>query len=238
MPENVERTRPDSGNPAEAEAISFDDLPLHRQLLTDGERWRAGLPSPTALVREAERLTRTHTHTGTSRAATMETRRTTWEHGHTARGQLSMQLGRIRTFAGAAMAVAVVALFALLLHGFVVGRTSTGTGSGSAPTSGWQNSKGLGYTTTQQGASALPAFAPSDPSTVYIATVTPSNPPALRRTTNGGATWTNVTLPCDSSNVDSLQVFLTLRTGRGPAGARFTPAANATSPRRRCPRHG
>jgi hypothetical protein len=144
----------------------------------------------------------------------------------------------MRTFAGAAMAVAVVALFALLLHSFALGRTSTGPGaSGPTPTASattapntWHSDKNLTYTTTQQGDNALPAFAPNDPSTVYVATLDLPNPPTLRRTTNAGATWTTLPLPGDTSNVEQVQVFVSPLSAKTVFVAITTPLPPTSDP--------
>jgi hypothetical protein len=81
----------------------------------------------------------------------------------------------------------------------------------------------------------------------------PTNPPDLLlsdgssfsthlvRSFDGGQTWQPQqvgTLAFQQMGWAGSTAYLTLRTGRGPAGARVTPAANATRPRRRCPRHG
>src|SRR5262249_23247980 len=149
-----------------------------------------------------------------------------------------MKPGRIRTFAGAAMAVAVVALFALLLHGFALGRTSTGPGaSGPTPTSPattspdkWHTYTDLPFTTTQQVLAALPAFGPGDPSRVYVPTLNPPNPPTLRRPTNAGATWSNLTVPGDTSTVETLQVFVSPLSAKHVFLAITTPLPPTSNP--------
>jgi hypothetical protein len=52
------------------------------------------------------------------------------------------------------------------------------------------------------------------------------------------AGWRCASRVCGLARTTTIPGTLTLRMGRGPAGARVTPAATATRPRRRCPRHG
>jgi hypothetical protein len=127
-----------------------------------------------------------------------------------------MNPGRLRALAGAMAAITLVVLFALLLRGVAASRTSNVHGVGGSPTtpptvsptaSGtgqWQTYQGLIYTTTLA-EHMDPAIAPTDPATVYVATL---NPFGLKRTTDEGAHWTNLTLPGNTSSLEDIQVFV------------------------------
>lgn len=129
-----------------------------------------------------------------------------------------MKIGRLRGAVGATAALAVVAMLALLFHAFATGRNAPTTGTPHGPSGPsvhgtWETIPGLTLTTTQQGPSSIPAVAPSDPNTVYEATLAPY---MVRRTTDAGATWTSLNVPGktdvqvagSTSGVEDVQVFV------------------------------
>lgn len=134
-------------------------------------------------------------------------------------GQSARRPTRWRTVAGITAAVAIIALFALLLRGFADGKgagpattdaTATPTTAATpTPVSNahglWHTGFGMAYTTqmfTQT--PPYPSFSPKDPSIVYQATLTPFT---VRRSDDGGATWRQLTLPSGSDQAIVIEVF-------------------------------
>lgn len=226
MPEHPDM-RPDMYRPGDdAEAVPADLTSLHRRLVADGQVWRRRLPAAQGVIRRTHELTARSS--SPTPLASQERPSGTWHStaGATNRdpstratstyplkGQPTMMTGRLRGIATGAAAIAVVALLALLLHAFAAGRSGPGTtgqgigvpGRTPGTQGGWQTIAGLTFTTTQNDMSALPAVAPSDPNTVYQATLSPVT---LRRTADAGAHWTTLHLPGDTSHVEDFQVFV------------------------------
>jgi hypothetical protein len=116
--------------------------------------------------------------------------------------------------ATAAMAtVALIAVFALLLHGFVAGRGVSGPAAQKV-SGQWHTVDTMDYTTTLSAIVPSPVFSPVNPSIVYETTVettlspaaTTVSPSSLRRSDDGGATWHALQWP-GSTGADVLQVF-------------------------------
>lgn len=156
--------------------------------------------------------------------------------------------GRWRTVVGVASAVALIALFALLLRGFAAGKgasnpaatasvTTTADASNTAtaqtPTSSahgqWHTVDSMGYTTQSFTQTPYPAFSPVNPAIVYEATLTPTT---VRRSDDGGATWQALNLPAGSDQAIEIEIFasplnahvafltvtVNLAYGQGPSG--------------------
>jgi hypothetical protein len=204
----------------DVDAVPTDVQSTHRRLIADGQVWRSRLPSTQRLIERTRRLLAMDASV-VQRPPQPIMRR--WAPGGDGqrsqtpmKGSLDMMTSRMtsrmRSLGAGIAAVAVVALLAALFYAVAAGRT--GSGPGAAPGSGtptaqahgrWQTISGLTFATTQQGPSGLPAVAPSDPNTVYEATLAPVK---LRRTTDMGAHWTDLHVPGDTSNVEDFQVFV------------------------------
>lgn len=128
---------------------------------------------------------------------------------------------RWRLAAGVVATLTIIALFALLLRGFVVGKGSPGpagtdgtatVGTDATQTTGqtppavhgkWQVVDAMGYTSPVFTQIPHPEFSPVDSSIVYEATLSPS----LRRSDDGGATWTALNLPPSSTQLIDIEIF-------------------------------
>ncbi|HEY1387228.1 MAG TPA: sialidase family protein, partial [Ktedonobacterales bacterium] len=111
---------------------------------------------------------------------------------------------RWRVATAAMAAVALVAVFAVLVHGFVAGRGATGPAAQQTVRGQWHTVDTMTYTSTATGVTPYPAFSPVNPSVVYEMTLSPAS---LRHSDDGGATWQALTLPIAADKVVALQIF-------------------------------
>jgi hypothetical protein len=123
---------------------------------------------------------------------------------------------RWRNVAAVISAVALIALFALLLRGFAAGKGSPGpAGAGSTATSQtptppssahgqWHPVDSLTYMTQTFGQTPYPVFSPRDPAIVYETTLSPMS---ARRSDNGGASWQTLKLPSSSDQALDIEIF-------------------------------
>ncbi len=122
-----------------------------------------------------------------------------------------MPHGRLRGIAASVVAVAVIALFALLLHSFVPGhglqRTSTASKTSLEDIHGrWVTLDGLTFTSDiRHEAYQQIAIAPSAPDTVYTVN---SSPLTIKRTDDSGATWHTLSTPLNLSQSSDAQIFV------------------------------
>lgn len=133
-------------------------------------------------------------------------------------GQSVRQPNRWRTAVGAASAVALIALFALLLRGFAAGKGTAATNNvvgksatvnvqrtTPAATHGqWNTVEGMTYTTQQFTETPYPAFSPQNPALVYEVTLTPTT---ARRSDDGGKSWQALKLPTGSDQAIDIEIF-------------------------------
>jgi hypothetical protein len=223
------------------EVLSPELLAMHRRLEVDGASWRRHLPSTDPLLQRVLR-------------SGLQPRPTSvfdeWRDDDPGAAPSSMERelpprkrGRIQGIVATSAAIAVVVLFALLVHALTTGALGP-SATGIPPTPGpvgtpklspdpnaatgeWRALDGLTLTSTSGRTSAI-AIAPSDPRTAYEALRAPAE---LRRTRDSGASWQTLETPVGSvSNVeiyisplDANHVFLTLT---------VTGASSDTSP---CP---
>ncbi|HEU4785353.1 MAG TPA: sialidase family protein, partial [Ktedonobacterales bacterium] len=163
-----------------------------------------------------------------------------------------------RAVAAVASAIAIIALFALLLRGFAGNNganspadgtdgtatanvTANATTSQTAPAIGhgkWQVMDNMTYSATVFTLTPYPVFSPIDPNIVYE---TSTSPFPLRRSDDGGATWTPVDMPASAdqaivieiwaSPLDAHTAFLTvtvnLAYGQGPDACPSSALASA-----------
>lgn len=129
-----------------------------------------------------------------------------------------------RTIAAVTSAVAIIALFALLLRGFAGNNGANGPADGSdgtatadvtanataaqtAPAIGhgkWQVMDGMTYSTTVFTQTPYPAFSPIDPNIVYETSMSPIS---LRRSDDGGVTWKPVDMPTSADKAIVIEVW-------------------------------
>jgi hypothetical protein len=117
----------------------------------------------------------------------------------------SRMSSRMRSLWAGIAAIIVVALLAGVFYALAASRGRSGPASVPTATAQvhgkWQTLASLPFSEVPQG----PAIAPSDPNTIYEATLSPVK---LRRTTDQGAHWTELHVPGDTSNLESFQVFV------------------------------
>lgn len=243
----------------DADVLPNDLQALHRRLLVDGASWRRGLGEADGVIQRARRITAdagndtTYDHAeppGLGHDVTVDgayhdsndahRHRDPWQE----RGFQMNASRSLRSVATGTAAVAVVALLALLFYAFAANRASptTGTQPGGATSQAvkhgvWQTNDALTFTAGQQVMSGSPALSASNPNTLYEASLAPVK---LRRTTDGGASWTDLKVPGDTSNVEDFQVFaspldarsvfLTLTTPLAPSQASTCPTVAADLP--------
>jgi hypothetical protein len=129
-----------------------------------------------------------------------------------------------RTIAAVTSAVAIIALFALLLRGFAGNNglhspadgtdgtaTADVTANATAPetTPGighgkWQVMDGMTYSTTVFTQTPYPVFSPIDPNIVYETSMSPIS---LRRSDDGGATWKPVDMPASADQAIIIEIW-------------------------------
>ncbi len=184
----------------EIEPLPPEFEPLQRRLLADGAHWRAGLPSTRRLEQRLNALTRQQ------RAASPQADDT--ERVNRLRlvtppkGEPSMFHGRLRTITALVAIAAVVALFAVLFYGFANGRnTRTAQSSQTIPPTPGANN---GHPTPDPNHGyGMPQIAPGNPQVVYQ--LGPANQSLiLQRSTDGGKTWHEFSLPGQFSLASSL----------------------------------
>lgn len=127
---------------------------------------------------------------------------------------------RWRTIAAVTSAVALIALFALLLRGFAAGKGAFGpANTGGTVTSNtqvivqtppagahgqWHPVDGLTYTTQKFTQTPYPQFSPRNPAIVYETTLAPIT---VRGSDNGGASWQTLKLPPGSDRAIDIEIF-------------------------------
>jgi hypothetical protein len=128
-----------------------------------------------------------------------------------------------RTIAAGASAIAIIALFALLLRGFAGNNganslagtdgtatadvTANATTSETTPAIGhgqWEVMDSMTYSTTVFTQTPYPAFSPVDPSIVYETSMSPIS---LRRSDDGGATWKALNLPASADQAIVIEIW-------------------------------
>ncbi len=130
-----------------------------------------------------------------------------------------------RTIAAGASAIAIIALFALLLRGFAGSKganspagtdgTATADVTANATTSPsqtpistaqgkWQVMEGMTYSTTVFTQTPYPVFSPIDPTIVYEISMAPIS---LRRSDDDGATWKALVLPASADQAIILEIW-------------------------------
>ena len=211
----------DHQDPPDAEVVAPDLQFIHRQLIAEGQLWQRRLPATQRLIERTERLTMSQA------LASAQTPQPTMQRlaptgGREApqslpqsfvKGSRDMMTSRETNRAPSRMrslwtglaAIIVVALLAGVFYALAASRRSSGPASAPTATAQahgkWQTIASLPFSEAPQG----PVIAPSDPNTVYEATLSPLK---LRRTTDQGAHWTDLHVPGDTSNLESFQVFV------------------------------
>ncbi|HET9979673.1 MAG TPA: hypothetical protein VFQ32_04480, partial [Ktedonobacterales bacterium] len=115
--------------------------------------------------------------------------------------------------------VALISLFALLLHGFATGSNSPNTGPVSngngnsnqttgnqqrPPTGAWHTVDTMTYKSTVFTQTPVPVFSPKNPDIVYETSLSPMS---ARHSDDGGKTWQALTLPSGSDQAIELEIF-------------------------------
>jgi hypothetical protein len=209
-----------------------DDTPpaelksLDRRLLADGARWRAVRPASAEFLRQVEEFgraarqereselaaAREHTFAGDmrihDRGEMMMHETTTHDEAPDPQAHPPRHAPHPRRavrWVGQIAALLILALLAVVFYTLLASRGGSGPASAPSPTAQthgkWQTIASLPFVEAPQG----PAIAPSDPNTLYEATLAPVK---LRRTTDQGAHWTDLHVPGDTSNLESFQVFV------------------------------
>lgn len=196
--------RPDDTTVSERSSLPPDLLPIHDRLSGDGARWRWRAPDGAGLASWARATLDYADGDGRTRRAAGHPRlrerrldllETSSAYPPGPKGPMrDMTSTRIRGFLGVAAAVVVVGLIALLLtrnaalhSGTGAPGSSSGATSAIPPTPSGSSSQ---QSTQFQQAGQLPVVAQSDPKIVYkIASG------ALKRSSNGGGTYTTLSLP-------------------------------------------
>ncbi len=203
--------------PNQMEPLGPEYEALQRRLLSDGARWRAGLPSTERLEQRLKTLTGQEQMPRLPAAASE--RHSRLRLVNRMEGDSSVFQGRMKTITAAVAIAAVVALFIVLFQGFGLGRGHTITGSSTTatptipPTPAATPQPDLSY--------RLPVIAPSNPQIVYRMMLASGSAVqlVLQRSADGGASWHNFALPAQSngpqptifvSPLDAQKVFVSL----------------------------
>jgi hypothetical protein len=129
-----------------------------------------------------------------------------------------------RTIAAVTSAIAIIALFALLLRGFAGNNGANGPANGSdgtatadvtanattpqtTPAIGhgkWQDMDAMTYSTTVFTQTPYPVFSPVDPNIIYETSMSPIS---LRRSDDGGATWKAVDMPASADQAIVIEIW-------------------------------
>jgi hypothetical protein len=220
-PANDDQDHEDHQEALDAEGVAPEAQTMHRRLIAEGRLWQRRLPATQRLIERAQRLTMSQALDGPQkqpptmqplaptdyRAAPRSLVKgsrdmmTNWETSRTP----GRTPGRMRSLWAGLAAIVVVALLAGVFYALASSRRSAGPSSvptATAQTHGkWQTIASLPFVEPPQG----PVIAPSDPNTLYEATLSPLK---LRRTTDQGAHWTELHVPGDTSNLEGFQVFV------------------------------
>lgn len=200
----------------ERASLPPDLLPIHDRLSGDGARWRWRAPTGAGLGDWARAALAERPEASPSpylrerRLGTLDADHSTRHLSHGPKGPMRDMhtMSRIRGYLGAAAAVVVVGLIALLLtQGLTHRGTGANGGAGDAtatvpPTPGPTGTPGSQPPQQTIQPDQLPVVAASDPSVVYkIASG------ALQRSSDGGKTYGSEALPRnDFSQIDSLSI--------------------------------
>jgi hypothetical protein len=202
---------------AERTGMPPELLPLHHRLTDDGERWRRRAPDGAGLgdrarATLAESADATRSRDDARRAPRQPRLRQRLleplDSEHTAqipgpKGpmlDMKLKMNRIRGFVGAAAAVLVVGLIALVLTQGLAHRTGPGATAAATATP-----HATPLTTETQNSlqpQDLPIVAQSDPTVVYMLASG-----ALQRSSDGGKTYSSEALPkTDLSSIDTMSI--------------------------------
>ena len=211
----------DHQDPPDAEDVAPDLQFIHRQLIAEGQLWQRRLPATQRLIERTERLTMSQAlasaqtpqptvqrlaPTGSRKAPqSLPQSFVRGARDMTTSRETNRTPSRMRSLWTGLAAIIVVALLAGVFYALASNRRSSGPASSPTATAQahgkWQTIASLPFSEAPQG----PVIAPSDPNTVYEATLSPLK---LRRTTDQGAHWTDLHVPGDTSNLESFQVFV------------------------------
>jgi hypothetical protein len=221
-PLNDDHTSDDGASPAELESLRW-------RLLADGVDWRVEFAASAAFLQQVEEFGRAATQgelaaarpgafepeTAIHETSTQDTAPNPQARPpkpsvrkapqSSVKGSRDMMTSRMRGLWAGIAAIAVVALLAVVFSALAASRGRSGPATSPSPTAQthgkWQTLASLPFSEAPQG----PAIAPSDPNTIYEATLAPVK---LRRTTDRGAHWTELHVPGDTSDLESFQVFV------------------------------
>jgi BNR/Asp-box repeat protein len=220
-PANDDQDYEDHQEPPDAEGVPPDLKSIHRQMVAEGQLWQRSLPATQRLIERTQRLTMSQalaspqtpppimqplapTDNGGASQSFVKGSRDMMTSQETNRTP-SRTPSRMRSLWAGLAAIVVVALLAGVFYALASSRRSSGPASVPTATAQahgkWQTLASLPFSDPPQG----PVIAPSDPNTVYEATLSPLK---LRRTTDQGAHWTELHVPGDTSNLESFQVFV------------------------------
>jgi BNR/Asp-box repeat protein len=198
---------------------------IHRQLVAEGQLWQRRLPATQRLIERTQRLTMNRALASPDMPqptmqplAPTDTREAPQSlpqslpqsfvkgsHDMMASQETNRAANRMRSLWAGLAAIVVVALLAGMFYALASSRRSSVPASAPTATAQahgkWQALASLPFVEAPQG----PVIAPSDPNTIYEATLSPLK---LRRTTDQGAHWTDLRVPGDTSNLESFQVFV------------------------------
>jgi hypothetical protein len=226
--------------PPDAAGVAPDVQSIHHRLIAEGRLWRRDLPSTQRLIERTQRLTMNSMLTSprtpqpiiqrlTPRGARATPPSSTKGSADMMPSRMpSRMTSRTRSLWAGIAAILVVALLAGVFAALATSRGRSGPAGAPSPSAQphgkWQTIDHLTVSTPQP-PFVLPAIAPSDPNTVYEATLAPLT---LRRTTDQGAHWTELHVPGDTSSLEDIQVFvsplnaqvvfLTLTSPQAPTG--------------------
>ena len=213
---NTHDSQRDAEQIAERAELPPHLLPIHDRLIGDGARWRWRAPKGAGLAdwaratlaatrADAPQRSASAPRLRERRLGTLDSEHSTPHPSYGPKGPMrDMNMSRIRSYVGAAAAVLVVGLIALLLtHG--LGNRGTGASADATPTvtatpaaTDTPGSQQAQYTQPDQ----LPVISISDPSIAYKLASG-----ALQRSSDGGKTYSSLALPkTDLSQVDSMSL--------------------------------
>lgn len=213
---NSHDSQRDAEQTAERAELPPELLVIHDRLIGDGARWRWRAPRGAGLANwarvalaptlaNAPQATESAPRLRERRLGTLDTEHFAQHISDGPKGPMrDMNMSRIRGYAGAAAAVLVVGLIALLLTRGL-GSRGTGASADATPTipptpgpTGTPGSQPTQFTQPDQ----LPVVAASDPSIAYKLASG-----ALQRSTDGGKTYSSLALPkTDLSQIDSMSI--------------------------------